>query len=207
MICAITEIESERQPFAYRYEPQLGEARTGIMQTLQSTTKWLARDMGYTVYQVEGAPTMLYRPFVSVYFGAAYLKWLLTYDGKKRSEEFMDHAYNGGPKRENHKSTLQYWKRYQLVKQCLPMEIDMKILKMNSIANASGSLVRASFVSVASEWTYWDVKVSPEDIAKITVSRHFAASGVKANPFLLRGVWCEMEITTQTNAIGRSRGP
>ncbi|GLJ52663.1 hypothetical protein SUGI_1120900 [Cryptomeria japonica] len=222
MICAIAEIESERQPFAYRYEPQLGEASTGIMQTLQSTAEWLARDMGYTVYQVEGAPTMLYRPFVSVYFGAAYLKWLSTYDGKKRSEEFMVRAYNGGPKRANHKSTLQYWKRYQLVKQSLPMEIDMQILEMNSAADASGSLARASFVSVASEWTYWDDKVSPEDmvemwrhpdvrnewirhgekegmvrfsrdsdkrpyltttelkaIAEITVSRHFAASGIK----------------------------
>ena len=39
-------------------------------------------DMGYRVYAIEGASALLYRPFVSVYFGAAYLKWLSTYDGK-----------------------------------------------------------------------------------------------------------------------------
>jgi hypothetical protein len=38
--------------------------------------------MGYRAYEIEGAPTILYRPFVSVYFGAAFLKWLSTYDGK-----------------------------------------------------------------------------------------------------------------------------
>ena len=42
----------------------------------------LCRDMGYRAYEIEGASALLYRPFVSVYFGAAYLKWLSTYDGK-----------------------------------------------------------------------------------------------------------------------------
>jgi hypothetical protein len=28
--------------------------------------------MGYRAYEIEGAPTILYRPFVSVYFGAAF---------------------------------------------------------------------------------------------------------------------------------------
>ena len=40
------------------------------------------REMGYRAYEIEGASALLYRPFVSVYFGAAYLKWLSTYDGK-----------------------------------------------------------------------------------------------------------------------------
>lgn len=42
MICAIADIESSRQPLAYRFEPKLGEASTGLMQTLQSTADWLA---------------------------------------------------------------------------------------------------------------------------------------------------------------------
>ncbi|GLJ04865.1 hypothetical protein SUGI_0005030 [Cryptomeria japonica] len=88
------------------------------------------------VNQAEGALIMLYKPVVSVYLGAAYLKWLSTYDGKKRGEEFMVHAFNGGPKRENHKSNLQYWKRYQLVKQSLPMEIGMQILELPSTASS-----------------------------------------------------------------------
>ncbi|KAH9288365.1 hypothetical protein KI387_032482, partial [Taxus chinensis] len=169
LICTIAEIESDRQPFAYRYEPKLGEASTGLMQTLQSTAEWLARDMGYTVYQVEGVPTMLYRPFVSVYFGAAFLKWLSTYDGKKRSEEFMIRAYNGGPKRANHKSTLQYWKRYQLVKQSLLVDSDIHLWENNSLSSSdvSGSLAPVSSNSVASEWTYWDDKVPPEYMAEM----------------------------------------
>jgi 2,3-bisphosphoglycerate-independent phosphoglycerate mutase len=42
MICAIAEIESARQPLAYRYEKRLQEASTGLMQTLQSTAEWLS---------------------------------------------------------------------------------------------------------------------------------------------------------------------
>jgi hypothetical protein len=43
---------------------------------------YLHRDMGYRAYTIDAVSALLYRPFVSVYFGAAYLKWLSTYDGK-----------------------------------------------------------------------------------------------------------------------------
>eukprot|EP00250_Pteridium_aquilinum_P015871 c22811_g1_i3 orf=433-1797(+) len=101
MICAIAEIESDRQPLAYRFEPKLGEASTGLMQTLQSTAEWFAR------------------PFVSVYFGAAFLMWVSTYGGKAQSEEFMVRAYNGGPKHTTSKSTLVYWNKYLAAKKSL----------------------------------------------------------------------------------------
>lgn len=159
MISAIAEIESNKQPFAYRYEPKLGEASTGIMQTLQSTAEWLARDMGYRAYEIEGAPTILYRPFVSVYFGAAFLKWLSTYDGKKRNEEFMVRAYNGGPKKATHKSTLQYWTRYQLVKQEFPVKSNLQPSASSALASNPSDTGR--------EWTYWDDKVSREDMMEM----------------------------------------
>lgn len=38
------------------------------------------RDLGYQAYEVEGNPDILYRPFVSVYFGAAYIKWLSNFE-------------------------------------------------------------------------------------------------------------------------------
>lgn len=170
MICAIAEIESNRQPFAYRYEPKLGEASTGVMQTLQSTAEWLARDMGYRAYELQGASTMLYRPFVSVYFGAAFLKWLSTYDGKKRSEEFMVRAYNGGPKRATHKSTLRYWTRYQLVKQELPVKSNVPVQPSGngSMPSSDASSALASNPSnTGGEWTYWDDKVSREDMMEM----------------------------------------
>lgn len=159
MISAIAEIESNKQPFAYRYEPKLGEASTGIMQTLQSTAEWLARDMGYRAYEIEGAPAILYRPFVSVYFGAAFLKWLSTYDGKKRNEEFMVRAYNGGPKKATHKSTLQYWTRYQLVKQEFPVKSNLQPSASSALASNPSNTGR--------EWTYWDDKVSREDMMEM----------------------------------------
>lgn len=41
-----------------------------------------SREMGYRNYEIEGISTLLFRPFVNVYFGAAYLKWLSYCDGK-----------------------------------------------------------------------------------------------------------------------------
>lgn len=52
------------------------------MQVLQSTADWLARDMGYNVYEVDWTSSMLYRPFVALYFGLAYLEWLSGYQGR-----------------------------------------------------------------------------------------------------------------------------
>lgn len=74
MLCAIAEIESDRRPLAYRFEPALGEASTGLMQVLQSTAEWLARDMGYRAYTVNWASEQLYRPFAAVYFGAGVFR-------------------------------------------------------------------------------------------------------------------------------------
>ncbi|KAB5547958.1 hypothetical protein DKX38_011364 [Salix brachista] len=141
MICAIAELESDRQPLSTKwYGKKTKETALGIMQILPKTAEWLVRDLGYRAYEVEGNPENLYRPFVSVYFGAAYLKWLSNFEEKKvinqrelvqltiylatnnlvRSEEFIVRAYNGGPKKATHKSTLTYWKRYLSVKESLP---------------------------------------------------------------------------------------
>lgn len=42
----------------------------------------LCREMGYRNYNIEDNPTLLFRPFVNLYFGAAYIKWLFSYNGK-----------------------------------------------------------------------------------------------------------------------------
>lgn len=136
MICAIVEIESSRQPLAYRFEPKLNEASTGLMQTLQSTAEWLATDMGYRAYAIENVSALLYRPFVSVYFGCAYLKWLSTYDGKKRSEEFMVRGYNGGPQAATKTSTLSYWNKYLQAKQSLPDMSESPIIFVTPVPSA-----------------------------------------------------------------------
>ncbi|MCO5553995.1 hypothetical protein L7F22_007521 [Adiantum nelumboides] len=179
------EVESNRQPLAYRFEPKLGEASTGLMQTLQSTAEWLARDMGYTYYTNELSPSMLYRPFVSVYFGGAFLKWLSTYKKKTQNEEFMVRAYNGGPNNATSQSTLVYWNKYLKAKQSL---LDQSKGLLNSFIILGPKLEvslpptpeqkpklelslpptpeQASNSSTTSgmKWVYWDEKASPEDM-------------------------------------------
>lgn len=179
MICAIAEIESDRQPLAYRYEPKHGEASTGLMQMLQSTAEWLARDMGYTYYTSEFSASILYRPFVSVYFGAAFLKWVSTYEGKAQSEEFMVRSYNGGPKRAASKSTLLYWNKYLRAKQSLLGQrkdlnnssrlLEEPNLKQSVLPQASAS-TKGCVPSPGKKWVYWDEKTSPEDMD--TLWRH-----------------------------------
>lgn len=40
------------------------------------------RELHYTSYDVDKDPDLLFRPFVNVYFGAAYLKWLSNFEQK-----------------------------------------------------------------------------------------------------------------------------
>lgn len=39
-------------------------------------------ELGYRSYEVLGNPELLYRPFVSVYLGAAHMKWLSNFEQK-----------------------------------------------------------------------------------------------------------------------------
>lgn len=104
-------IESHFDPTASRYEAGIGDTSTGLTQTLLSTARWLAQDMGYTAY---GVPTLaaLASPQVSLYFGAAYLDYLSKYRGRSRSEEWVVRAYNGGPGHTT-AGTNAYWRKYQ----------------------------------------------------------------------------------------------
>ncbi|KAA3467239.1 Transglycosylase [Gossypium australe] len=118
MICAIAELESNRRPLATGYDKKTNLITIGIMQVSPKVAEWIVREEDYLLFPVEEDPDILYRPFVNVYFGAAYLRWLSNFDGKIRTEEFVVRAYSGGTKKVNHKSTLPYWKRYLQVKEC-----------------------------------------------------------------------------------------
>ena len=61
--------ESRGKPKAYRYEPKLGEASYGLMQTLEST----ARSVGFT-----GQAENLYDPSTSINYGTKYLSVLYS---------------------------------------------------------------------------------------------------------------------------------
>ena len=116
MIVRIAWIESGFNPSAVRFEPAIGDASSGLMQTLVGTARWLAQDMGYTAF---GAPTMdalIRSPQMSIYFGAAYLDYLSRYAGRSRGEEWIVRSYNGGPGH-SQGATDNYWRKYLAAKE------------------------------------------------------------------------------------------
>lgn len=164
MICAIAELESDRQPTATRYNKKTKETTIGIMQILPKTADWLVSELNFRVYDVEGKPKRLYRPFVNVYLGAAYLKWLSNHDNKERSEEYIVRAYKEGFKKVAHKSTLQYWKRYLSVKESLPSRKASEVVPIpNNPSNVAASIMQTIDEAVDTKIT-WDSKASPEDM-------------------------------------------
>lgn len=185
MICAIAELESDRQPITMRYDRKSKETTLGIMQMLHKTSEWLVRELGYRSYEVEENPDLLYRPFVNVYFGAAYLKWLSNFEQKERSEEFVVRAYKGGTKKATHKSTLPYWRRYLSVKESLPFRKHFDDGPSLNDASASASAAPASTNTegAVSVYTYWDSRSSPEDMEEMwnhpSVVKEWTKSGEK----------------------------
>ncbi|KAF9587635.1 hypothetical protein IFM89_004467 [Coptis chinensis] len=181
MICAIAELESDRQPFTTRYNKKVKDAALGIMQILPKTAEWLVSEMGYGEYEIKGDPTMLYRPLISVYFGAAYLKWLSNFEGKERNEEFVVRAYRFGPKKAAHKSTLDYWQRYLSVKQNLPTR-RKNIDSHSSVPNDPTPVVSVT-QKTGDAWKYWDSRASPEDMEDLwkhsNVLKEWVKSGEK----------------------------
>lgn len=167
MICAIAELESDRQPLTVCYDRKTKETTIGLMQISPKTAEWLASELGYRSYGVEGDPDLLFRPFVSVYLGAAYIKWLSNFDQKERSEEFVVRAYKGGPKKATHKSTLRYWKRYLSVKESLPHRkiYDNGRSSTDGLAPAASTLPAMHTPGVV--YTYWDSRASPEDMEEM----------------------------------------
>jgi len=114
MLTTIAEIESSRNPLALRYEPALNDASIGLMQTLLSTARWLAADMGYARHGIPDLSDLLDAE-KSMYFGAAYLNWLSRYKGQTRSERWIVMSYNGGPGNDN-PMTRHYFEKYQLAR-------------------------------------------------------------------------------------------
>ncbi|KAL5568356.1 hypothetical protein UlMin_024931 [Ulmus minor] len=190
MICAIAELESDRQPLTARYNRKAKEYALGIMQILPKTAEWLYRELNYQSHEVEGNPDHLFRPLVNVYFGAAYIKWLSNFDQKERSEEFIVRAYKGGTKKATHKSTLPYWQRYLSVKESLPSRNFFDDGPSPNVNGASASATAAppdlsmpSSQNTGVVYTYWDSRASPEDMEEMwnhpEVLKEWTKSGEK----------------------------
>ncbi|CAA6667850.1 unnamed protein product [Spirodela intermedia] len=144
MICALADIESDRQPLALQHDKKTKETRLGIM------------EMGYQSYRIESNPELLYRPFINIYFGAAYIQWLSGYDGKKKNEEFIIRAYRGGTKKATHKSTLGI----------LP-EIPLCQTELALMERHFSEYLHICRNLTCDRWTYWDSRASPEDMEEL----------------------------------------
>ncbi|XP_022148060.1 uncharacterized protein LOC111016834 isoform X2 [Momordica charantia] len=183
MICAIAELESDRQLLATRYDKKTKETTLGIMQLTLKTAEWLISELGYQSYVLEGNPDVLKKPFVSVYFGAAYLKWLSNFEQKERNEEFVVRAYRGGTKKATHKTTLQHWKRYQSVKESLPSRKHINEGIVMSEASSSTTSPPPASGNTAIIYTFWDSRATPEDMEEMwnnpDVLKEWTKSGEK----------------------------
>ncbi len=125
MLVAMASIESGFNPYAFRLEPQIGDASVGLMQTLLGT----ARDMFDKGYRAFNRPDYadLTKAEVSMYFGAAYVDWLQKWHrsnrGSNPTEEWLVRAYNGGPGWQKSAKavsmTANHWAKYQQAKRRL----------------------------------------------------------------------------------------
>lgn len=105
VLCALAEIVSRR--FLSGIIP-----RTGLMGVDYPTACWLYKDLGYKAYKVESVEDLM-KPFVSMYFGAAYLAWLSEYEGRERTPQFVVQAYIAGPKNVNLQETGPLWLKFE----------------------------------------------------------------------------------------------
>ncbi|GAU30101.1 hypothetical protein TSUD_55850 [Trifolium subterraneum] len=105
VICAIGEVIS------MRYVHGVGP-RTGIMGIDYSTAYWLHSEMGFRAYKLDIIDDLT-NPFVSMYFGAAYVTWLSEYEGRDRTPQFFVQAYFVGPKNVNPQDASTLWLKYE----------------------------------------------------------------------------------------------
>ncbi|KAL1104690.1 hypothetical protein V6Z11_D04G082900 [Gossypium hirsutum] len=64
------------------------EERTGLMGIDYSTAFRLYTEVGFRDYPIDYEEDLT-KPFVSMYFGAAYFAWLSMYEGSERDLQFV----------------------------------------------------------------------------------------------------------------------
>ncbi|KAK6123888.1 hypothetical protein DH2020_042379 [Rehmannia glutinosa] len=105
VLCALSEMVS------MRFVNGVGQ-RTGLMGIDYPTARWLYKHGGYKAYMVESVEDLT-KPFVSMYFGAAYMNWLSEYEGRERDLQFVVQAYLSGPQNVNLQETGPLWVKFE----------------------------------------------------------------------------------------------
>ncbi|XP_056693745.1 uncharacterized protein [Spinacia oleracea] len=177
MICAIAELESDRQVLATRYIKKTKETTLGVMQISPKICNWMYREHGYRACMVDEEKSTLYRPFVNIYFGVAYLKWLSNFEHRARGEEFIVRAFHGGTKKATHKSTNPYWKQYVSIKENLPSR---KFIAQRPIMDPNSNLIPTTTTTNDIKHILWDSRASPEDMEQMWNHREVQKQWLKS---------------------------
>ncbi|KAE8706374.1 two pore calcium channel protein 1B-like [Hibiscus syriacus] len=105
VLCALAEIVSMRCVDGI-------EGRTGLMGIDYSTAFRLYTELGFRDYPVDYVEDLT-KPFVSIYFGAAYFAWLSMYEGRERNLQFTVQAYVSGPENVNLEAKSPQWDKFE----------------------------------------------------------------------------------------------
>ncbi|KAI4342421.1 hypothetical protein MLD38_027052 [Melastoma candidum] len=105
VLCALAEVASRC------FVNGIG-GRVGLMGIDFPTASWLHNELGYKAYDIESVDDLC-KPFVSMYFGAAYLAWLSEYEGREQTPQFVVQAYLGGPKSANSQDKGPLWLKFE----------------------------------------------------------------------------------------------
>ena len=116
VVRAVVEIESARDPNAFRNEPHIGDASVGLMQTLLGTAKEVF-DTSPRVHRFVPVRPESYQdltdPAVSIALGAGYLDRMQYWRGWSHPVEWYVRAYNGGPGGAAKSYTRPYWEKFR----------------------------------------------------------------------------------------------
>ncbi|KAL8461862.1 hypothetical protein ACS0TY_033092 [Phlomoides rotata] len=105
VLCALCEMVS------MRFLNGVGQ-HSGLMGIDYPTARWLYKDLGYKGYTVQSVEDLT-KPFISMYFGAAYMTWLSQYKGRERTLEFVVQAYLSGPQNVSIQETSSLWDKFE----------------------------------------------------------------------------------------------
>ncbi|KAG6499258.1 hypothetical protein ZIOFF_039015 [Zingiber officinale] len=196
MICVIAEIASDRQLLAQKYNKKTKQTTIGIMQIEQETADWLVREIGYRYYDIEENSNLLFRPFVNVYFGAAYIKWLSCMDGK---EEALD-AFGTAQQLSVASGSGEGWTYWDIRVSSEDMEQLWKHPEVLKEWTESGERPGKVRFSHDSEKRIYLSRVEVKAVAEIITSRWFVSKGIRPTTLAALADICSMRFVNGVRA-------
>ncbi|VAI56398.1 unnamed protein product [Triticum turgidum subsp. durum] len=205
MIGALAEIASGKRLFVDNYHRKTKETKMGIMQVTPEVAQWLGRELGYKNYDIELEDNidLLYWPFINVYFGAAYAKWLFSCDENRQPDSFNELAPDLLENSSTAGTQLVYWDSKVSEEDIGGMWSQPDVLKEWTNSGEQRGNVR--FSHDAKKRPYLS-RVEVKAVAEIIISRHFSSRGVKPEALAALAEVCSMRfvhgVRSRTGLMG-----